>query len=1034
MRTTHPIPECSIPALFEARVRDDPDAIALRDKGVETTYAELNSRANRLARLLVSRGAGPERVVAVALPRSAELITAFMAVLKAGAVFLPLDLTYPAERNRFLLSDAAPVLLLTATGHPDLSFRDQLIWPGRDEPADLAEHDLTDGNRTSRLLPAHPIYAIYTSGSTGRPKGVLMPGAGLVNLLSWHAATLPTEPGTRTGHLSAIGFDVVMHEILGTLVHGKCLVIPAEQTRRDPIRLVRWLQSERIQQLFLPNVMIESICDAAEAAGVTLDALTDMIQSGEALTLRGSVSRFLRARPGRRIHNHYGSAEMQDVTTWIADAHTAVSPAPIGRALWNTTAYVLDEDLRPVGDNAAGDLYIAGAGLARGYLNRPALTGMVFVPDPFGAAGTRMYRTGDVVRRLPSGDLQYLGRADNQIKVHGFRVETGEIEALLVARTDVAAAVVTARQDRLGLNRLVAYLRPAPGAHPEPWEILAGLADMLPRHMVPAAVVTVDRLPRTPSGKIDVKALPEPVFDVGGAPAETPVEAALVAVYREVLAVPGIGADDGFVRAGGDSVGVLQVVIQAREAGLDITAADVFRFQTPRALAAAASVKPPAEPGPDRRHPLICLPAGQLRLLQSDTPDLEEILPVTPLQQGLLFHSLSAGHTDDAYVEQLTLRLDGRLDREALRDAARALIARHGALRTAFRFDGLPRPLQLVSSAAELPWRETDSTGADTAVPDRRSRFDLTQAPLLRFHLLRLGAERHRLVITYHHAALDGWSLAVVVEELLALYHGDRALPPVSPYRHYLHWLATRDRQAAVNAWKEALDGVIPTNLAAGASESGTRDRVVVELPAATTQRLDEFGREHGLTLNTIVHGLWATLLGEETGARDVVFGTTVSGRAPEIPGVEKMVGTLINTVPVRVNVEPSQALLTVLEHVQDQHSHLSPHQHLALSDTLRLAGTTGLFDTLVVFENQALRPACAPGGDRLRLTGVDVAEDSHYPLSLVVTPGHRLRLAATFQPSLLTSPRVHALITRFGDVLAAVPGQPHRPLADLSR
>ncbi|HEY4022225.1 MAG TPA: amino acid adenylation domain-containing protein [Pseudonocardiaceae bacterium] len=1032
------MPDVTLPSLFEAQVAADPHGVALRSDLGSLSFAELNARANRLAHLFIEHGVGPERVVAVALPRSVEMIVAFMAVLKAGGIYLPLDPTYPPERNAFMLDDARPVVLLTTEElggrYPDLVAGHRLYWSELDLDG-RPDTDPTDADRDLPLCAAHPIYLIYTSGSTGRPKGVLMPGSSLVNLIDWHAANLPSEPGTRIAQLAAIGFDVSMHEILATLVLGKCLVVPTDEIRKDPVRLAGWLADHEVRQVFLPTVLIEALCEAARVRGIALDSLTDIIQSGEPLTVRQETREYLRERANLVLRNHYGSAEMQDVAVWSARTATETipSPAPIGRAISRTNAYVLEADLLPAD---VGDLYISGPGLARGYLRRPGLTADRFLPDPFGLPGARMYRTGDVVRREADGDLVYLGRADNQVKVHGFRVELGEIEARLVARADVASAIVVPRELTAGHRQLVAYLLAAPDAQPVPDRVRAELADELPAHMVPAAVVVVDEFPLAPSGKVDVRALPEPVMSAGSAGrAGTRAEQILVEVFADVLGVPSVGVEDNFFALGGDSISVLRLVLAARRAGLAITTNSVFELGTPRGLAAAAGA---ASAGVRAGHdPLIWLGERQLRRLQVAAPWLAGIAPVSPLQQGFLFHSIRDDR-GDTYAEALVLTLAGQVDGARLRGAASALLARHASLRSGFFLAGLPEPVAVTMADVPLSFAETDLTDLDVGLATERAEevarqdllvpFDVERPPLLRLHLIQLGPKEHQLVITYHHILLDGWSVAVLVRELLALYH-DEPLPPVPDPVDHLRWLRAQDDESAEEAWRAALDGVSsPTMLVdAGSSRAPTMPaKVVVELSEQDTDRLGAVTRRLNLTVNTAVQGMWAMLLGEETGRRDIVFGSTVSGRAPEIPGVENMIGLLINTVPVVVRLGDG-SVGELLGQVQAEQARLGPHQHLGLGRLQRLAGWTSEFDTLIVFENTDLQPATilTEGGDP-QVVDVRLTEYTHYPISIIGTPGSRLRLSVSYQPDLFDEHRVRGLVERLAEMLAGIdPDQP---------
>ncbi|WP_254896858.1 amino acid adenylation domain-containing protein [Amycolatopsis sp. Hca4] len=969
------------------------------------TFAELNARANRLAHLLIGRGAGPERVVGVALPRSPDAIVAMVAVLKAGAVYLPLNPEYPAERLAVMVGDAAPVAVLAADSL-DLGPAPVLRWDTL-ALGDFPDTDPADADRVAPLDPAHPIYLIYTSGSTGVPKGVAMPATSLVNLLAWHGDRFATGPGTRTANLSAIGFDFAMHEVLAALVHAKCLVVPAEDVRTDPIRLARWLDRHRVHQVFLPNVLIESLCEAAAVAGVALEDLRDIVQSGEPLVLGETLRGFLRTHPGLRVHNHYGATEMQDATTWSSGG----SPVPtIGRPLWNVRVHVLDEDLRPVPDGEVGDLYVAGAGLARGYLGRPGLTAERYLPDPFGAPGDRMYRTGDLARWTADGELDCLGRKDNQVKINGFRVELGEVEGRLRALPGIRQALVLPRPTAGGGKQLVAYVV---GADPDATAIRAELARSLPAHMVPAAVLALPELPVAPNGKVDLKALPAPAFATGAAEAETPEQQALVDAFTAALGVPA-GVDDDFLALGGDSLGAVRLVVLARRAGLALDTRQVFELGTPRRLAAgAAAAAAPAIPV----RPLVALHHHQLNRLRAVHPGLTEILPVTPVQRGFLFHRLQ---DTDSYTEQLRLELAAPVDAAALRAAAVSALRRHAPLRAAFEVAGLPEPLQVIVGEAELPWRETDlralapaEARARADILAGRSRatpFDVRTPPLLRLHLVHLPGGTAHLVLDYHHLLLDGWSVTLLVRELLT-----PAETPVPPLRDWFRVLRAKDRDAAAAAWKSTVDGVAPTVLAPPVDGTSASAHHVVELPAAETARLVALARADRLTLNTVVVALWGAVLAAETGGGPAVFGTTVSGRTAEVPEVESLVAMLVNTVPVVVTVDPREPVRALLRRVRAEQLALAPHQHLGLGAIRRLASWESEFDTLLVFENPDLLL------DDPRILDVRHSDDTHYALSLLVTPGETLRIAFTHRPHLLPAARVHRLADELLTRLTAV-------------
>ncbi|MEU8680177.1 amino acid adenylation domain-containing protein [Streptomyces sp. NPDC048611] len=561
-----PVSGESLPGLFEAQVRRSPDAPAvISDAGAgvgSLSYGELEARANRLARLLVGRGVGPESVVAVVMERSPELVVALLAVLKAGGVYLPVDPEYPAERIAFLLEDARPAVALTVSGLvdtlPECGIESVAVDSEtvRRELAGLATTALSNHERTAPLAKAHPAYVIYTSGTTGEPKGIAMPSGALANLLAWHCAALPGGKEQRTCQFTAISFDVSVQEMLSALLSGRTLCVPEDDVRRDAGALTQWLARLEVNELFAPSFVVEALCAAAAEAGLTLPALTEIAQAGEALRLTEPVRRFF-AEGSRRLHNHYGPAETHVVTAYQLPRTVEEWPsaAPIGRPIDNSRVFVLDAGLKPVPAGVVGELYVAGAGLARGYVGRAGLTAERFVACPFGSAGERMYRTGDLAKWTPDGQLEYHGRADEQVKIRGFRIEPGEVHTVLAEHPDVAQAVVVAREDQPGEKRLVAYAVPV-GTDWDPMSVRTWLTGRLPEFMVPAAVVAIDAVPLTANGKLDRRALPAPDFSavVSGRAPRTPREELLCGLFAEVLGLEQVGAEDDFFALGGHSL------------------------------------------------------------------------------------------------------------------------------------------------------------------------------------------------------------------------------------------------------------------------------------------------------------------------------------------------------------------------------------------------------------------------------------------------------------------------------------------------
>ncbi|MEV0177421.1 amino acid adenylation domain-containing protein, partial [Streptomyces sp. NPDC050803] len=1025
----------TLPVLFEAQAARTPDAPALHHDGGTLTYAELNTRANRLAHLLIARGTGPDGHVGLVLPRSADQVVALLAVLKSGAAYLAVDPDYPADRIAHMLGDARPGLVLTtaelAAGLPphggDVLILDALDTAGR--PA----HNPTDADRARPLTPAHPAYLIYTSGSTGVPKGVAGLHEGAVNRLLWFGEEFPFD-GRPVLAKSSLSFVDGTTELLGPLVHGAPVVLCGAEAARSAAAMTDLVARHGVGRITLVPSLLAELLDGDDAGA--LAPCTLWVTSGEALP-PAHADRFRTALPAARLLNLYGSSEASGDSLY---ADVTAGTVRIGRPIANTRAYVLDDALRPVPAGTAGELYIAGAGLARGYLGRPGLTAERFVACPFSATGERMYRTGDLARWTADGQLDYLGRADQQVKVRGFRVEPAEIEAALAAHPAVEHAAVVLREDRPGDKRLVAYV--VGGA--DTGELRAQVAQALPDYMVPSAFVTLDALPLNPNGKLDRAALPAPTYTARGGAPRTAAETLLCTLFAEVLGVQRAGVDDSFFDLGGDSVLALRLVSRARRANLALTARDVFVHRTVEALAAVARTTADTEtyqlPDPLPRHELALV----------DAPSGARVLPLTPLQEGLLFHSVFDEDQPDLYTVQAVLELGGPLDTTALRAAAATLLHRHDALRAGFRHEGLSRAVQVVPAEVPLEWREEtteDGQGLDALLAqERAARFALDRPPLVRFLLVRTAAEHHVLALTAHHTVIDGWSLPVVVRDLLHTYAADRPLPEVRPYADYLAWLAAQDTEAARQAWTAAFDGFEePARLAPTVPGRTPMPpaRVEHDLPAELTDRLGRRARELGVTLNSLTTAAWSLVLSQLLGRTDVVFGTTVAGRPAELGGVEDMAGLFINTLPLRVRLDPAEPLGSLAARIQQERAALLEHQHIGLADIQRWTGLGELFDTSMVFENYPLdRAALGTLADRagLRLLDARAHEGAHFPLSLVVHPGERLRLRIDHQPDLIDAVEAERTVARLARVLTRFAADPATPtgraevLADTER
>jgi pristinamycin I synthase-3/4 len=581
-------------AWFERGVSRWPAEVAVVCGDVSLTYAELNERANRLAEALAAHGVGPERTVGVVLPRSVGWVVSFLAVLKAGGVYLPVDVSLPAERASTMLQDADPVLVLDDGTAPE-GWADQRITvapDGRYTDTDTEDQRTAPATRrTAALHREQPVYLLYTSGSTGRPKGVLMTDRAIVNLLTWHLAEFPTGPGRVTAQFTSPSFDVSIQELLATLLSGARLVLPPEDVRRNPFELAGWLDEHRVSDLYAPNVVAEMICRAALEQGRTLPHLEHVAQGGEALAPGEAMRQVFGERPGRRLHNHYGPTETHAVTgfTLPADVADWPEPVPIGRPIDRTRVYALDGNQRLVPPGVAGELYAAGDCLARGYHGRPGMTAERFLPDPFGPSGSRMYRTGDLVRWRPDGSLDFLGRADDQIKIRGCRVELGEVESVLMRHPGMVECAVTPYRDTQGDQQLAAYVVVAESGMDE---LDALTARLLPGYMHPSAYIRLDSLPRTASGKVDRPRLPAPSArqreERAGSDAPcTHIEREVAEIWKQVLDVATPGRADRFFSIGGNSLKSVQVLNRIKVSlGVTVSVRDFFATPTIEHLAA----------------------------------------------------------------------------------------------------------------------------------------------------------------------------------------------------------------------------------------------------------------------------------------------------------------------------------------------------------------------------------------------------------------------------------------------------------------
>ncbi|MEV0293120.1 amino acid adenylation domain-containing protein [Nocardia sp. NPDC050710] len=1516
-----------LPELLAAAVAHDPLAPALVFRGATLSYGELDERSNRLARLLISRGIGAEDLVAVAIPRSADSMFVALAVAKTGAAFVPVDPTYPADRIAHMVADSGSLAGITVA-----SVRDDLPASAHWlvlEKMDLAAFDpdpITDADRVRPVRPEHPAYVIYTSGSTGVPKGVVVTHLGLANFRAEQVERYELDSSSRALHFASPSFDASILELLLALGCGGALVIvpPGVYGGEELSELIR---AERVTHAFITPSALTTFGPEG------LDTLRVLVAGGEAcppeLVAKWAVP--LGATGAMRaLHNGYGPTETTIMTN-ISDPLAPGDRVTIGGPIRGMRSLILDDRLQPVPVGVAGELYLSGIQLARGYHRRPALTADRFVADPY-VAGARMYRTGDVVRWTHTGEVEYVGRSDFQVKVRGFRIELGEIDAALSSHETVDFAVTIGHKSSTGATTLVSYVVAASGASIDVAALTAHAEDRLPGYMVPASIMVLDQVPLTPVGKLDRKALPEPVFatTVSREPVGD-LEQRIAELFAQVLGLDQVGVDDPFFAIGGDSILSIQLVSRAKAAGIVFTPRDVFEQRTVAGLAQVASkaaeneqvvlaelpgggigrvpltpvlatyladgsfdrffqsmvlglpddidaaglvetitavvdhhdalrarvwqvdgawryetlapeeidvtgligridvpagvdddqlqqiaaaameetvaeldpaaakmiaftwlVRPDARdvlavaahhyaidgvswrivipdlamawsqraagqpitlpgtgtsirrwahglveiaaspqrreeidfwkavaatpdpllgvraldpavdtqatvrriqvrvpvavaenvltkvpalyqggvndgllaalamavrawrarrgvdaprtlvkleghgreesvlpgadltrtvgwftnvypvaldlsdidaetvfdggaatgaalkavkeqllaipdkgigygllrhlnpetaaelPGhlgqisfnylgrvsaggvpegltalgwmptgevgqhnPDQDHgmpagavvdinaivndgddgprmdvtllyaadiigeaevselaqdwidaltalarhaedpaaggltpsdvPLVRVSQAELDDWQRERPGLTDVLPLSPLQSGLLFLTelsgagaeLGAASVDD-YIIQFTLELSGRIYIDRMQRAAQGVLDRHANLRTAFVTASDGTPMQVVVDSVEVPWQAIDGVPDDelagVLAAEQQRRFDPAVAPLVRFAMHRTISGRSFLTLTTHHILVDGWSMPLLMKDLLALYatRGDASvLPRVRPYRDYLAWLAEQDPEVALRTWTEALTGAEPTPLAPALAEPAVPvagvGTIKFNLSPEETAALSGFATAAGVTINTVVQAAWALVIAVSTDRTEAIFGAAVSGRPPQLDGIDSMIGLFVNTIPVRVRFEPGWTVTELLSRLQAEQAALLDHHYLGLADIQRGIGVDGLFDSLMAFESYPIDTeglAAASTIDGMSVTDLKAVNFTHYPVTLLINLDAQLWVEMLYQRESVDSAVAQSVAERLRMLITQFVAAPQRTLA----
>ncbi|UQZ59602.1 non-ribosomal peptide synthetase [Bacillus subtilis] len=946
----------SLQDMFEKQAVLTPERIALMCDDIQVNYRKLNEEANRLARLLIEKGIGPEQFVALALPRSPEMVASMLGVLKTGAAYLPLDPEFPADRISYMLEDSKPSCIIT-TKEIAASLPDNLAVP------ELVLDQAVTQEIIKRYSPEnpdvsvsldHPAYIIYTSGSTGRPKGVVVTQKSLSNFLLSMQEAFSLGEEDRLLAVTTVAFDISALELYLPLISGAQIVIAKKETIREPQALAQMIENFDINIMQATPTLWHALVTSEPEKLRGLRVLV----GGEALP-----SGLLQALQDLHcsVTNLYGPTE---TTIWSAAAFLEEGlkgVPPIGKPIWNTQVYVLDNGLQPVPPGVVGELYIAGTGLARGYFHRPDLTAERFVADPYGPPGTRMYRTGDQARWRADGSLDYIGRADHQIKIRGFRIELGEIDAVLANHPHIEQASVVVREDQPGDKRLAAYVV-ADGAI-DTAELRRYMGASLPDYMVPAAFVEMDELPLTPNGKLDRKALPAPDFStsVSDRSPRTPQEEILCDLFAEVLGLARVGIDDSFFELGGHSLLAARLMSRIREVmGAELGIAKLFDEPTVAGLAAHLDLAQSARPA----------------LQRAERP---EKIPLSFAQRRLWFLHCLEGPSP-TYNIPVAVRLSGELDQGLLKAALYDLVCRHESLRTIFpESQGTSYQHILDADQAHPELHVTEI--AEKELSDRlaeavRYSFDLAAEPAFRAELFVIGPDEYVLLLLVHHIVGDGWSLTPLTRDLGTAYaarcHGRSPewAPLAVQYADYALWqqelLGNEDNPNSLIAgqlafWKETLKNLpdqleLRTDYSRPAEPSHDGDTIHFRIEPEFHKRLQELARTNRVSLFMVLQSGLAALLTRLGAGTDIPIGSPIAGRNDDALG--DLVGLFINTLVLRTDTSGDPSFRELLDRVRKVNLAAYDNQDLPFErlvevlNPARSRATHPLFQIMLAFQN----------------------------------------------------------------------------------
>ncbi len=1052
----YPFDKC-IHQLFEEQVERTPDAVAVVFENRQLTYQQLNTRANQLAHYLKSLGVGAEVLLGLCVERSLEMLVGLLGILKAGGAYVPLDPDYPQDRLAYMLNDSQVSVLLTQekllTSLPEHGARVVCLDKDWEDISTESKDNLISGSTNDNLA-----YVIYTSGSTGQPKGTLVNHSNVVRLFAATNSWYNFNAQDVWTMFHSYAFDFSVWEIWGALLYGGRLVVVPYLVTRSPESFYQLLCQEKVTILNqTPSAFRQLI--QAEQSQVTIGDLNLrlVIFGGEALELKSLQPWF--ERHGDRsplLVNMYGITETTVHVTYrpLSKADLNGTASVIGRPIPDLQVYLLDEHLQPVPIGVPGEMYVGGAGVARGYLNRPELTAQRFISNPFDNSkfkiqNSKLYKTGDLARYLPNGELEYLGRIDNQVKIRGFRIELGEIEALLASHPAIWESVVVVREDEPGNKRLVAYVVPETEQSPTAAELRRFLKQKLPEYMVPSAFVQLEALPLTANGKVDRRALRAPdtarpeLEDVFVAPS-TPEEKILSAIWAKVLSVEQVGINDNFFALGGDSIRSIQVLSQAKEQGLSFSVQQLFQHQTIHELVQELKTQENDTTKLELTQPFSLISQTDKQQLPNG---LEDAYPLAILQMGMIYHS-EYSQDSAVYHDIFSFHLKTPLDVQLLQVAVQDLVNHHAVLRTSFELSNFSIPLQLVHQQVEVPlqmedWCHLNHSEQEEALAawfeaEKKRHFDWTHPPLVRFFVHRRTQETFNLALSFHHAILDGWSVASMMSELFKRYLSllDKQVDYVSPqFSIAFRDFVALEQQAIASSetqryWSEKLNdstftklprwSSIPTNT--NITEIGVQE---VTLSPEIFEGLKQLAQSAEVPLKSVLLAAHLRVLNFLSGESDVLTGLAANGR-PEQSDGERVLGLFLNTLPFRLQLGGG-TWIELVRQVFAAEREMLPHRRYPLAEIQRSLGGESLFETAFNFTHFHVYEQVL-GLDNLQLVGGKFFEQTNFTFlaQFSVSPSSsEVGLNLKYDVCELCSEQINRISDYYIKVLAAMANQP---------